>query len=43
MKFPAVTIAICLISGIAMGLWLLAANRALHGDFISANWLRRFS
>jgi hypothetical protein len=41
MKFPAAAIAICFTSGIAMGRWPRTVH--LPGDFISANWLRRFS
>src|SRR6266481_6313882 len=33
MKFPAVAIAICFTSGIAMGLWPMAANRASSRGF----------
>jgi hypothetical protein len=37
MRFAAVAIAIRFTSGIALGLWPVAANRA------PLNWLRRFS
>jgi len=42
MNFPAVAIAICFASGIAMGLWPMAANRASSRGFYFGELAARF-
>jgi len=42
MKFPAVTIAICFTSGVAIGLWPVAANRAASRGFYFGEFAAAF-
>jgi hypothetical protein len=42
MKFPAVTIAICFTSGVAIGVWPVAANRAASRGFYFGEFAAAF-